>query len=243
MHKFKIYVELDARLKFSKATKQRLVEYSDLLSECFLTFCWIYPNKKITAKSIFKLVRFERDCCTYKRNIVSNVIVSPLCETSLLSKYAIKKYKFKFEKPHSEAIVHDIKRMSYNNPPKSCTFNSCLGNCVYINALGEPGICPFVENQITLNSQKPLESIYDIFDSESFIALLQKSIQKRKQCKGTCRFFSLCKGSCPLTEEATEICCTKSDLERLATSPESCTNLDPDYYEQTIEHLANMYKV
>ena len=236
---------MDKRGKISPLSKQRLVEYSNLLAGYSLYFTWICTGKKINTHTLREIIKFLRKNCSHKQIILHNAIVLDCKPKSITAKYIMWKYKFQFKDTQSEVVENDYVRMCFGNRPNSCTFNSCLGNCVFVDIAGNIGICPFIKNSIELNDKHDIQSIYDVFESQLFAELLVKSIQKRNLCKANCEFFELCKGGCALVSNdlLQDVCQTQKKLHGTYELLNKKTMNDTTFREQTIEQISKIYQV
>ena len=165
---------------------------------------------------------------------------------SCFAKHIVKKYKFNILEAYYEQTNNDYIRIIFNNKPCSCEFNSCLGNCLYVNAVGHVGICPFVENDIILNKDITPDTIYDMFNTESFMGLLRRTIEKRKTCKESCPFYEGCKGGCALKGNVSSPinnCHIYKEIREIASIIQSSQIDNEITRKQRIEQLANMYRI
>lgn len=245
MREFIIQVELDKNGTISNLSKQNLIKLCDYIQDTSLRFVWIFSCKTINAHSVRSIVRFERKHCTFKRLTVHNCIVSSNCKVSFWAKHLMSKYKFSLKNQNDTEIEADYIRMCFGNEPKSCTFNSCLGKYVFIDISGALGICPIIKNDIKLNDALNIQSIYDIFNSETFISVLKDTIEHRKDCKNNCEHFPLCKGGCPLTlnRQTPDNCKVKESISCIREKMAGLTMTDPCLREQVIVKTSNMYRI
>lgn len=79
-----------------------------------------------------------------------------------------------------------------------CNYSSCLGKRFFIDKEGNISFCYKKESNIGNVINKELTEL--ISKSELFKSLLLKSINRRKECKEKCSYFSLCKGGCILED-------------------------------------------
>ena len=228
----------------SNSTYLRLKEYCNILSNISLTMVWMFPNN-VKSNSLHRIIRFERKFCTYKQLIVHNVLVGKIINTSLMSKYLINKYNFKFLDNRSENFENDCIRICFGNQPRSCVFNSCLGKSVYIKIDGTPHICPFIQNDISLFTGSELENIYEIFNTESFVNLISSSIKRRNICKNSCEYFSFCKGYCPLDSviDLPEKCTVRENIMAKQKMFHNQSMENETFREQVVEQIVGKYKL
>lgn len=236
MNEFNIFIELNKHGKIPTISKKRIIKYIELLDGHCISFNWIYDNNRISTFSIYSILRFEKKYCAFKNLIIKNILFYNERKISQIAKRKIKKLKFIVISNDKKTFDEDIIKMAFENEPKSCKFNSCLGKSIFINKNNEISICPFVNNNISLNDSIDIKEIKDIFNTESFFSIISKSINKRSKCKKTCKYYYLCKGGCPLLEIDDE-CNILYKIESVEKSK------NKSYYkEQIIEKLANEFK-
>jgi radical SAM protein with 4Fe4S-binding SPASM domain len=99
-------------------------------------------------------------------------------------------------------MFSDIVQLIYNGIPRNCNYSSCLGKCVHITADRQVTFCPMTQSGIAFNGQ----NITEIFETEEFVHLLEKTITRRDECKKQCVAFNVCGGGCPLKEKSKSDC-------------------------------------
>ena len=245
MTEFTVYVTLDRRGNIPSPSMDLLKKCCEGLSGCSLRLVWLHPPKKVRGRTISKLVSFQRAHCTHKQLVVHNAIAADHPTASALAGFRMKKYKFTFAQPREQSLEHDYVRMAFGNKPVSCNFNSCLGNCLFIDASGRAGFCPFVQNHVQLNLCHDMDCVYDIFETSEFAQLLKKTIEQRNICKGGCQYFSMCKGGCPLSGEARspEGCSIRENILSMEEQLGKQGMSDPLFHRQAMEKISEMYRV
>lgn len=244
MHNFTVYVELNDKGKISESAYLRLKEFCAVVSSISLNLVWIFKSK-VNYRALHGIIRFERKLCTYRQLIVHNNLLSEQKKTSFPAKFLINKFNFRFSGTRSEEFEKDCVRISFYNRPHSCMFNSCLGKCVYIKEDGSLKLCPFIDSGVSLADNTELKSIYELFNTESFVYLISESIKRRNICKNGCEYFSLCKGYCPLEPNNTpqENCRIRAVFEAKKRMFGEQSMENEIYKEQVIEQIAEKYKL
>ena len=239
MRKFYFYVELESG-KIPSASKKKIERYIDLLFDCEITFVWLFNECVVTYPRLKSIVYYERKICDKKGFVLKNLVSS--LKISLLAKMLMKKYKFTVSKAKEQQIDNDYVRASFMNVPHSCDFNSCLGTTLVIHKNGDLNICPFINNSISLNENLEIKDIREVFNTESFIELMQNNVSKRRKCKVECNRYAFCKGGCPLMQSDVD-CSIRSAMDTVQSEMSKKSLKDDDYREQCIEKISSMYKV
>jgi hypothetical protein len=99
-------------------------------------------------------------------------------------------------------LFSDIIKLIYTGVPHNCDFISCLGKCAHITAERQVTFCPKKQNGIVFNGQPFIE----IFESDEFVNLLERTIIRREECKSQCVAFNVCGGGCPLKAKLKSDC-------------------------------------
>ena len=117
----------------------------------------------------------------------------------------IKKYRHNvvlFDKYIDEKMFFDL--AYFDHTFYKCNFNSCLGKILYIRANGDIHYCyKHLENSKLINI-KDIDDLENIFENGNFEEVLDKTIEKRNNCKSSCKYFEKCGGGCPLEEHDCE---------------------------------------
>jgi radical SAM protein with 4Fe4S-binding SPASM domain len=131
-------------------------------------------------------------------------------------------------KTNSEDMILSVDLMhlyKFYEPIFQCKFSSCLGKNIFISRKGTVHFCPMhVENSF-------MGSIYsqnNYFDTQIFKNVLHSAIEKRSNCKSTCKYYDHCSGGCPLECG----CCNfpelfekkKSEFDRITQNNEPLTD-------------------
>lgn len=137
----------------------------------------------------------------------------------------------------------DLLKIYNMTDPILCHYNSCLGKTLFINQTGSISICPYYQANVSLNTLESCSSIQDVFNTESFVALLREEIKRRDVCKNTCVYYKSCKGSCPLGHG--EACTEKAVLQNLEEKLVVVKGQDknPAIYEERARALSLKYRV
>lgn len=137
----------------------------------------------------------------------------------------------------------DLLKICRSTDPVTCHYSSCLGKTLYINGTGGIEICPYHKSDIQLNTLESCSSLSEVYDTESFRALLVEQINKRNECKKNCSFYKGCKGGCPLIEQTT---CTdqlllRSLVEKIEADDNQIAN--QAIYEEKARALSLRFRV
>lgn len=115
----------------------------------------------------------------------------------------------KWAKAENAALIeqYDDAISAYNRQKMvSCRYNTCLGNTLAVDGSGNINICPYRSNNISLNALSNCASITEIFNTESFMSLLESTVMARSICKTVCSLFQSCQGGCPLEHLSNSSC-------------------------------------
>ena len=94
-------------------------------------------------------------------------------------------------------IVYYIREVLGILETKECVHAACLGRMLDIDASGTIRICSHVaDDAFILGQWGEYANISDIFNGEKFNSVVSMMIEKRINCKNSCRFFSFCQGGC-----------------------------------------------
>lgn len=107
-------------------------------------------------------------------------------------------YETAYESNISEAVSFELGY--FNKTSFSCYYSSCLGNTLYLDKNGNFHFCILKPDDSLLKNINDCNDIDSIFDCPNFIDILDKAIEKRKECKSKCSCFSKCNGGCPLVD-------------------------------------------
>lgn len=92
---------------------------------------------------------------------------------------------------------HEYIKLILYNRAGVCTYNSCLGNWLCIDASGDIYPCDrLAVSDFRLGNIRSIDKISDVFMSENFINLIKNSISRRNSCSSTCEYYSMCYGGC-----------------------------------------------
>lgn len=114
-------------------------------------------------------------------------------------KYLIEFYKYWAKDTSCNIDCGDavqITNLLLHQPIKLCVYQSCLSQWVCLSSNGN--LYPCGRNwgdEYRLGNIESIDDFDDIWDSDSFHLLLQKTITRREKCKN-CEFFSICKSGC-----------------------------------------------
>ena len=242
MRKVTFYVEIASDGCIPKNTWERLKAYIALSKDHEVYFVWMYGELKISHSSISSILRFEKRECVHKGLIVRNIAISNQKNISLLAIYLMKKYNFVYKKDIAADRKADIARMCFGNAPISCSYSSCLGTGITLLSNGTIKACPFINNNIALDDRLDVQSLQEVFNTDSFLELLKANIERRNKCKASCQYFALCKGGCAL-EEVHEDCKIYSEIKKKKKVLSESDMNNHEYREQRIIEASNMYKV
>lgn len=243
MHKFQFYVELNAAGRVTAAQKVRLERYLTLLYQSSVSLFWIQRKGRLRLGGIVQLVALEKRLCSGKGMTLHNRLLAERMTAS--ARWAAKLCRFRLETEQAARGINDGVRMAFGNAPLGCMYQSCLGSNVFLRTDGTLAVCPFEPSEVELNDRLELKELTDLFDTESFGAVLSSHISKRAQCKQSCPYFALCKGGCPLCgdETAGENCLVAAEIAKCSALVEKSDMEDPVVLAQHMELLADRYRV
>lgn len=84
----------------------------------------------------------------------------------------------------------------FNGFSSLCSRNSCMKRWVGINPNGDIYPCGKLTNITPYGNVNNLDDIREIYNSKSFLFLLEKSIIRREKCKNNCEIYKFCEGGC-----------------------------------------------
>lgn len=83
-----------------------------------------------------------------------------------------------------------------------CTYNSCLGNWLCIDSVGNIYPCDrLCISKYRLGNIQNLKTFTDVFQNESFYNLLSCAVKRREVCKEKCNYYNMCYGGCNANAE------------------------------------------
>ncbi|WP_028509317.1 radical SAM protein [Ruminococcus sp. NK3A76] len=95
---------------------------------------------------------------------------------------------------------YDILNLITTRHTGVCSFNSCLGSWLCIDYKGDIFPCDrFYFDDYYLNNIHGISSFNEAFNSDNYISLLSKAINRRNICKADCHYYEMCHGGCNAT--------------------------------------------
>jgi radical SAM protein with 4Fe4S-binding SPASM domain len=85
----------------------------------------------------------------------------------------------------------------FYEPIFQCKFSSCLGKNYYVDKKGIVSFCP---NHLKESVVGLVNGAEKFKDSDLYVSVLKKAIDKRDNCKATCKYYEYCAGGCPLED-------------------------------------------
>lgn len=84
-----------------------------------------------------------------------------------------------------------------NKKSNVCTNNSCLGKWLCFDSCGNIYPCDrLCMEEYKLGNIDDIKSIESVFESETFISLLQQCVERRRNCMTSCDLYEYCYGGC-----------------------------------------------
>ncbi len=236
MRNFTIHVGLSLSNRINDKQVQMLVPVFDQLINYKVTMVWHVERNRVGIGFLIQTISVLNKLAKKKGMVVHNVIQGQCISMTALCRRLARILRFEVGTgcDNSESYA----QMKTGNQPSGCHYSSCLGRTIYIAEGGDLGICPYVENSISLIPLSNGESIEHMFSTEEFRQLLIHSIEHRKSCSEVCELFGLCKGGCPLmiTNNLPGTCSIEANV--------NSTILTKDQkYEQSLLHISNLYKM
>lgn len=102
----------------------------------------------------------------------------------------------KFGSNLNDAIMFDFSY--FNRTSFTCDYSSCLGNTLFLDDNGDFYFCFKNKENSLLKNIKECNCVDSIFEVDNFVNILNKSIEKRNNCKARCTCYKKCNGGCPL---------------------------------------------
>ena len=88
-------------------------------------------------------------------------------------------------------------KMFLNYPGRNCVYNACLFKVINIEPDGTVFPCSrYFKKEYNIGNILNVSSISNLFQSNNFKTIVEKSILRRKQCMSFCQLYKYCLGGC-----------------------------------------------
>lgn len=169
-------------------------------------------KKKLPCSLLIRETDFSRVISIYQRNAALGIPVFAegeiYCDDEFL--FLFKKWIYDKNGCRINIFADILSRILLDYWGTKCQYKSCLAKNFLIDADGTIYACKNYKNRIC--NLWEVHSLNEILSHENFIALLERSIIKRGQCKAACEFYELCQGGCILNAEISVRECNEKKL-------------------------------